>query len=452
MANANYTLLQKITVATATPSAITFSGIPQTGYQSLVLKMSARITGGSNPYEEIYHTFNGVSTSSQYLRQYVTSTGTGTGSGRDTTGGNTWSFTNGTTSTSNYFSNAEMIIPNYNSSNPKTIRSQVAPMQASNVSYSVLYSGVWDNTASITTWTLTTTAGTFLAGSEFALYGLSTVNQTPISAPKATGGDIVVNDGTYWYHAFLSSGVFTPSQNLSCDYLVIAGGGAGGGEVGYAGGGGAGGVRSTVGATGGGGSLESALSLIATPYTVVIGAGGTSASSGSNSTFSTITSIGGGCAGYYNQSAYLVGKTGGSGGGGGTNNGSTGGSGTANQGYAGGNGINGYGAGGGGAAGAGITGSGGGGMTVGGSAITLSTWASATSTGVSSAYAGGGGASVQGGTGYLGGGGGAGRSYSDMSTGQNATANTGSGGGGGGGLGHAGLGGSGIVIVRYTMA
>ena len=57
--------------------------------------------------------------------------------------------------------------------------------------------------------------------------------------PKATGGTITLVGGFY-IHTFTGSGTFTPTAGtLSCDYLVVAGGGAGARE--YFGGTGAGG-------------------------------------------------------------------------------------------------------------------------------------------------------------------------------------------------------------------
>jgi hypothetical protein len=89
---------------------------------------------------------------------------------------------------------------------------------------------------------------------------------------RATGGTITQSGG-YTIHTFTSSGNFVPTQNLTVDYLVVAGGASGAGHQG--GGGGAGGLRCTTTATGGGGSLESPLSLTnGVSYTVTIGAGG----------------------------------------------------------------------------------------------------------------------------------------------------------------------------------
>jgi hypothetical protein len=303
----------------------------------------------------------------------------------------------------------------------------------------------------------------FAIGSTFSLYGIAAASAT---SPKATGGTIY-EDATYWYHAFGSSGTFTPSQSLTADYLVVAGGGGGGST--YGGGGGAGGLRCTVTATGGGGSLETPLSLSSgVGYTVTIGAGGSGAvggynpttavgTPGNNSVFSSITSLagggGGGGAGAPSPGTF------GSGGGGQDNQ--AGRAGTAGQGFAGGTGVQGgvFGAAGGGGAGAvGVNGtsiSGGNGGT--GVATLIS--------GSLTTYAGGGGGGtyesanqVQG-IGGAGGGGNAGTSGVGTATGGFAgTANRGGGGGGASALqgsiytATGGNGGSGIVIVRYLKA
>lgn len=317
-------------------------------------------------------------------------------------------------------------------------------------------SGLWRNTAAINSIQLITDSpNTFAAGTTFNLYGVG-ANQL-----KASGGDIIVSDGTYWYHAFKTSGTFTPNSTLSCDAIVIAGGGGGGGEI--PGGGGAGGFRAAT-------SLS-----ISTATSVTVGAGGAGSlgsagtdvgASGSNSVFSTITSAGGGGGG----GASNNGAAGGSGGGGwigGTANGGAGNTPSTSpvQGYAGGGGANqtyGIGGGGGGAGGAGANGgttngtSGKGGIGV----NTYSTWATVTGTGVSGYYAGGGGGGTwNAGTDYtppLGGAGGGGNGWGGTANpgiGGSGVPNTGGGGGGGGNSSSSigGNGGSGLVIVRYAV-
>ena len=232
--------------------------------------------------------------------------------------------------------------------------------------------------------------------------------------------------------AFLGS---TP-YDYSVDYLVIAGGGAGG--KGQGGGGGAGGFRTGTSFT----------ISTGTSYTITVGAGGTATvtdgNNGSNSVFSTITSTGGG--GGVGPTT-LNGKSGGSGGGASDTYNSVGGTGGAgntpstspSQGNNGGNGSSQAPAGGG---GAGAVGGNGSGLTGGsGGAGTASSI-----TGSSVTRGGGGGAGAVAGLGQSAGGGGSGGGGSG-STGTGAAGAANTGGGGGGGDSNGGAGGSGVVIL-----
>jgi hypothetical protein len=254
-------------------------------------------------------------------------------------------------------------------------------------------------------------------------------------------------------------------QTYTADFLVIAGGGAGGYDQG--GGGGAGGYRSSYSTepSGGGGSAETALTFNpGTVYTITVGAGGTGVgstttpagegndSSISGSDITTITSIGGGRGGNYNQPSYGS-STGGSGGGGagGASTGYPGSSGTANQGFAGGNGTTATGAGGGGAsAAAGNSSSGS--PSAGGDGV------ASTITGSSVTRGGGGGSMAATGPGVasLGGAGGGGDGTANTGVpGGSGTANTGGGGGGSWNVTSpyiSGAGGSGVVILRVPTA
>jgi hypothetical protein len=254
----------------------------------------------------------------------------------------------------------------------------------------------------------------------------------------ATGGTITTS-GNYTIHTFNTSGTFTPTISGSVDYLVVGGGGGGGGNTQNgnqnSGGGGAGGYRTGL------------LSVSGQAYTITVGAGGaggvTSSTApivGGNSTFSSITSLGGGRGGWVNGAA----TAGGSGGGGAAGN-VTGGAGTSGQGNAGGTSAS-HGASGGGGGGAGAVGQG---LNVGIGGVGLSSSINGTAT----FRAGGGGGSMSNGGGAAGaggnGGGGAGSSSSG-NDGVNGTENTGGGGGGSyGGSSDGGAGGSGIVIIRY---
>jgi len=460
---ANYVLLERITVGASGAASVTFNNIPQTGYTDLKVVMSARGLGhyNSNPWANTGIKINGTAVTSNKTLY-------GTGSAAGSEGGNGIYYgVPSDNATTNTFGNTEIYIPNYTSSNYKSISVDGTTENNGTAALATMVAMQSPSTAAVTNLTIyfTQTGETgFAQYSTFSLYALSAVGTTPVIAPYASGGDIIQTDGTYWYHAFLSSGYFTPNKALSCDYLVVAGGGGGAsasnaGNSEGGGGGGAGGLRSTVTATGGGGSLESKLSLNSnTPYTVTIGSGGSggavsnnNGSQGSNSVFASITSLGGGYGGHSSTS----GNAGGSGGGGGagpSGSNGTGGAGTTSQGYAGGDGYQSARAGaGGGAGGPGESASG---LYIrggnGGTGVAISAFASATGTGVSNYYAGGGGGGEYG-TGGAGGAGGGGAGGSTTLAGTNGTPNTGGGGGGTSFNYVGGTGGSGILIVRYAI-
>ena len=447
----NHVLLETIEL-TQSAASVTFDNIPQSGYTDLKLVASVRDDFASVSVN-LGMRINGSSTG--LAGRVLFGTGSSASSTTVTDG---IGYTVGTSGTANTYSSTEIYIPNYRvTGQNKSYSANSAAESNTTTVYMQMLAGLWSNNAAITSITLyPQNATNMVAGSTFSLYGLAQVGTTPAIAPKADGGNVIGTDGTYWYHAFLSNGTFTPQVGLTCDYLVVAGGGAGGatdaGSANYGGGGGAGGLRSTVTATGGGGSLESAIGVTSgTAYTITVGAGGTASAAswtnGSNSTFSSITATGGGSGGGLNTVPnWIAPAVGGSGGGGDEAN-TSGAAGTANQGYAGGTspgGPSGNAGGGGGGAGAvgvnGTTNNGG----AGGAGVAISAFATATATGVSNFYAGGGGGAGSSAAGAGGsGGGGAG----------NATAGTiNTGGGGGSGNRSGAAGGSGIVIIRYLVA
>ena len=452
---ANYVLLQRIEL-NADASAVEFTNIPQSGYTDLKLVMSGR-----SDYAGIFGLgqirFNG-DTGNNYSMRRLQGNGASAASAASTGVSSlaSWDMV-GNNSTANTFGSAEFYIPNYTSSNAKSISVDSVTENNATTAYTTLQAGLWSGTAAISSITVFIDSQNLLANSTFSLYGLAATGTTPVIAPKASGGNIT-SDGTYWIHTFTSTGTFTPLQGLSCDYLVVAGGGGGGGGLYGAGaGGGAGGLRSTVTGTGGSGSLESPISVASgTAYTITVGAGGAGGANnlkgavGSNSVFSTITSTGGG-GGAAPATSYLDGIAGGSGGGGSATAGTVGSAGSASpsgQGYAGGIGSTDgatYDAGGGGGGASAVGGngnstqSGNGGN---GRAVAI--------TGTSTTYGGGGaGGNYSGevnGTGGTGGGGNGGVA---------GTTNTGGGGGGSAYPSQAPAGkagGSGIVIIRYLVA
>jgi hypothetical protein len=447
--------IQKVVVGSGGSSYIDFNSIPQT-FTDLVIKLSGRGTTGGE--SNITITFNGGGGTYTGKRLY----GNGTSTSSDSTA--QWAgFSASSAHTSNTFSNTEIYIQNYKSSSAKSFNVHTANENASSSCLLGIGTQLWSGTSAITSIRLTPD-NPFAQHSIASLYGIRSMED----GAKATGG-LITSDENYFYHTFLNSEAFVPTQNLTVDYLVIAGGASGGNgdTTGLGGGGGgAGGLRSTIVTTGGGGSLESPIQVTAnTTYSITVGAGAAAPTgsaesgasgqgvNGSNSVFSTITATGGGGGGRQNAD----GSSGGSGGGG-AYNARTGGAGTGNQGYNGGThpGNAYYTSAGGGGAGASGTG---GTSTVGGdggAGVLISSLANITYTGVNGYYAGGGGGSgypalgTSNGSGGVGGGGNGG----NQTSGSSGRANTGGGGGGSGGAYNSGLrggtGGSGLVIIRYA--
>lgn len=249
-------------VLNSTASTVTFNNIPQTYSDIILVANFGRSAADTGSWFRVND-----DSGTNYCTTNITGTGASAISGKD------FSVNVGRyfRALSNQTDNNSIIMDFMNYANPniyKTIltRGGISTGTGSGTEANV---NVWRSTSPITSISLITSTGTYSSGSIFNLYGLSKEN---ITTTKASGGDDVYSDGTYWYHVFKSSGTFTPAQSLNVDYLVVGGGGAGGTNIG--GGGGAGGARCTVGATGGGGSLESVLSLAAnTGYTVTVGAG-----------------------------------------------------------------------------------------------------------------------------------------------------------------------------------
>ena len=231
-------------------------------------------------------------------------------------------------------------------------------------------------------------------------------------------------DGSYTVLKFTGDATFTPTSSFNVEYLVVAGGGgSGAGYTTWSGrGGGGGGAGGYLSGTGHGVTPQS--------YSITVGAGGTANNNGSNSVFSSFTSIGGGRGGQIAGNTSAVGGSGGGGSGG--DNGSAG---TSGQGNAGANGS-----------GNGSGGAGGGGSNSAGSAGSVPTAGAGGSgtandiliTGSNVTYASGG----------------AGGNSDSSGAGTAGGDNTGNGASGGSGdSGSAGAsGGSGIVIIRFLTS
>jgi PKD repeat protein len=277
----------------------------------------------------------------------------------------------------------------------------------------------------------------------YATAGTYTVNLT-VTGPGGSDVELKTNYITvYTILSFSTVGMSSwtaPAGITSVEYLVIAGGGAGGS---WGAGGGAGGFRTASGYA----------VIPGNSYTVSVGAGGAggagSGGNGTNSVFATITAIGGGGGG---GAGDPNGKAGGSGGGARGNIANPVGLGTAGQGNNGGTGLR--------SSATYILGGGGGGASVAGGAVTGSSPNSvggvggegrfSSITGINTQYAGGGGGGADSDVGLSGGsGGGGGGGAGSTGTGVSGTNGSGGGGGGSGSGVNGSTGGSGIVIIKF---
>lgn len=421
-----YTPIYATTLSSGAAS-VTFSNIPSTFTDLILIIKATSIAANYNLR------FNGDTTTNY---SYTGVYGSGASATSSRSSNNT---VIGLTYTSSGAPNSTIQIQNYAS---PSIHKTVLIRQddaANAVSASV---GLWRKTPEPINSITIVSGGTIPSGSTFTLYGI----KAAIGAPKADGGNIINSDGSYWYHTFTSTGKFTPYTSLTCDYLIVAGGGSGG-----HGGGGAGGYRTAT-----------SQSLTAQSYTAVVGAGGINywynprvfGTSGSDSSFNSVTSTGGGRGATGDYAAATGGSGGGgaaTGWGGGYQSGAAGNTPSTSpaQGFAGGTGGSGsdYAGGGGGGASANGSNQGGGAGGAGGAG---SLWSP-----LSTYYSGGGGAGGSGSAAGGIGGGGAGASGDNSAT--SGTINTGGGGGGvrvnSGAVNVAisGAGGSGVIIVRYPI-
>jgi len=163
MATSTYNLIASTTVGSGGASSITFLSIPGT-YTDLVLKISVRESTTNSSVA--YISFNGVTTN----RSEIKLQGNGS-SASSSTSTDIQFIDNASTDTANSFSNAELYIPNYTSSNYKSICSDSVAENNSSTAFMRLTASLWSSTAAITQ--IAITANSNLAQYSTAyLYGI----------------------------------------------------------------------------------------------------------------------------------------------------------------------------------------------------------------------------------------------------------------------------------------
>ena len=165
MATPTYNLIASQVVGSGGASTITFSSIPQT-YTDLLILESTRDSTGNGASN--YVTFNG--SGSGYTNKELFGNGSSASSSSNTTA--YFDLSVGATVTVNTFSSGSLYIPNYTSSNYKSFSGEVSAENNATQAFLTLDANLWSNTAAITSITIYCGQGNFVQYSSFYLYGI----------------------------------------------------------------------------------------------------------------------------------------------------------------------------------------------------------------------------------------------------------------------------------------
>ena len=171
MASNTFTKIATVTVGSGGASNIQFTSIPST-YTDLCVKVSLR-GSGTNTYDVVELRFNGDTGTNYVMRRLY-----GGGSGGGTSEQNTlnrmnvgYSDDNG--NTSSVFSNGEIYIPNYTSSNYKSVSADHVSENNATFAIAGIFCGLWNSTSAITSITIYPEySSTWVQYSTAVLYGI----------------------------------------------------------------------------------------------------------------------------------------------------------------------------------------------------------------------------------------------------------------------------------------
>ena len=172
MANPTFTLIASNTVGSGGASSVTFSSIPAT-YTDLVVKVSSRTDRTAYPQDNLRMQINGDSGSNYSFRNIY-----GNGSSAASTNGSSITYvelyqTDDNGATTNTFGSHDIYIPNYTSSNYKSISSDGVAEQNGTQAWTELTAALWNSTAAINSLTFFGAFGNFVQYSDFTLYGVN---------------------------------------------------------------------------------------------------------------------------------------------------------------------------------------------------------------------------------------------------------------------------------------
>ena len=166
MAN-TYVAIATVTVGSGGASTIDFTNIPQT-YTDLVVKYSGRLAANVDPTTKII--FN--SNTANYSNRVLYGNGSAAFSFNNTPGYAYGGIVNNSANTSSTFNNAEIYIPNYTSSNNKSISLDTVQETNGTEAYAMLSASLWSDSSAITSITIDPINSDFVQYSTATLYGI----------------------------------------------------------------------------------------------------------------------------------------------------------------------------------------------------------------------------------------------------------------------------------------
>jgi hypothetical protein len=169
-----YTIIASNTVGSGGASTVTLSSIPQTGYTDFVVKVSARSSRTTGGTDNLRMAINGSSSNFTFKNFFATGGSASSDSGTIPYMGDMPQQSGSSGWTANTFGSYEIYIPNYTSSNNKSISVDYATENNATTNYNGFIASLWSQTDAITSLTFTTGgAQSFVEHSTFTLYGIT---------------------------------------------------------------------------------------------------------------------------------------------------------------------------------------------------------------------------------------------------------------------------------------
>lgn len=181
--------LQTVTVGAGGTATVNFTNIPQT-YTDLVVALSLKNTTTTSAENgtDMQFSFNGSSANLYSSRIIYNTLALGSAATSGTNMSWVGQSNNNAASMANTFSNVQVYIPNYTSSNAKSLSVESVTEANASTQGMILTAGLWNNTAPISSMSWTSSSGNFSQYSTLTLYGVynSALETTPAAPTIGT--------------------------------------------------------------------------------------------------------------------------------------------------------------------------------------------------------------------------------------------------------------------------